>query len=643
MKRLFKRCLFALLALATCAAAARAVSPRALIEPFFAEGRYTSFGGDDLGALLKAGAGPVSTAAAKFFASAAQNGSLPPSAAERLGEAGAFACRVGERTEKNGVPAVVFAAEIPGGFPSAPEDPAFDAGNVPPSAVLVPAGVAAQGGTSVFFAFLALGEQNFLAAASDPSFFAAMAAPAGDAPDREPPASDAPLWISCSVPPSKLTRLFREDILPAALKTPLRVEASLVQTEASILVRARTNLDEFCPGSAGPSRGEKPLLLGRDSLCALLSFEGPGALPARFWDALASAAAGLGIGEDELASILGHRVTLGLAGTSSGLFGAFPGFYAHLAGAKGPTAEKLLSLVERDAERKSARTEKFASGGWEGLRTPRWSLVSAYAAASDEGFVFAFGDSAELGRTARAAPEIERLVSENRRFIFALDARTLTDSVDSIVGALGGLFLDEERRRGAERALGLMDALERVTVSADSLSECEAEISVNPEAFGRLTDEAVRRFAPSPDGIPAVPPPAGTAERDGAFAIAAARFKKLFPEAEIDERAASASALYDGKRVTMTASATADGRAGVRFAWAASGAELGIGPERAERLARQWRDENASSPCELKISRNGSAAEIELSLSVPAPRDGDGFVKRADRFLAALDAFCDLL
>ena len=82
----------------------------------------------------------------------------------------------------------------------------------------------------------------------------------------------------------------------------------------------------------------------------------------------------------------------------------------------------------------------------------------------------------------------------------------------------------------------------------------------------------------------------------------------------------------------------------LRFVSAVRSTALNIGPERAERVVRQWRENNPSSPCELSSERKGDVTEIELSMVAPysdAVTDAE-FVKLADRFLAELDSFYDL-
>ena len=128
------------------------------------------------------------------------------------------------------------------------------------------------------------------------------------------------------------------------------------------------------------------------------------------------------------------------------------------------------------------------------------------------------------------------------------------------------------------------------------------------------------------------------------FLRAAEQFRKMFPAASIVPHNYVASALYDGKPVTMTVTKIPEEDAQLRFVSAVRNTALNIGPERAERAARQWRENNPSSPCELTSERKGDIAEIELSMVASyseATTDAE-FVKTADQFLAALDSFYDL-
>lgn len=665
MKKFQKLCFLALAVLTAGASlsvrGARAITPRQLAAPSSAGERqvsYASFGGNDLAALLEDGERPLSQVVAKIVLPAARDGSLPPAVAGCLDRIRAFALRVTERGKGDDEGSAVFAGEIDGELPEVPGVPASAAQSFPEGASILPAGTCVLNGDDVYFAFLSRGGGRFLLAArGDPSLLSAMAVAPEETPPEAPRAGNAPVWAAWSFEPTRLSKIFREDFLPKALSTPLRAEAVLDQTDSSIRAHVRVNAEEFFGDAEVPRFDEKPLLIGGDSLCALLSFEGLNAVLAAGWKKLVSSASEYGIGEDELASILSHRVTVGIAGKSSSFFGALPGFYVHLAGADGDTAGKLLSIAQQNAALGLSKTEEFSRGKWKGVRATRWSPVQAYAAASDEGFVIAVQDSGGLGRAPDAAPEIERAIEDKHRFVFAVDTRTLLDSVDSAIGALGSLFLKEKRQREIKSAFSVMKAFGCVTFVADNLSEGDAELFVSQPEFGRLLDDAAEKIAltaPAPQEqqeepeLPSaeeVSPPEPAPEGDETFASAAARFTRIFPGASVEPREETASAIYDGKPVTMTVARTPEGGALIRFASETSSSLLNIGPDRAERLVRRWREVFPSSACELRSERNGDETDIELSLTVPvsqAASDAD-FTSRADRFLAALDGFYDLL
>ena len=667
MKLSFKRSFYALFVLVLTAVQASAITPRQLVAPFFAEEEHAAFGGADLQALLKDESRPLGQIAAKIVLPLVKSGELQPAVLECIEHMGAFVFHSGGKGESERRE-TVFAAEVAGALPAAPEDAGFVIENVPEGTTLTPVGVYSLNGQKVYCAFLYRDGQNFIIAAeNDPALLSLMAAvPADTKPENESMGA-SPLWASGYTPPSRFSQAFKKDILPQALQTPLRFELSLDHTERSIRARVRSNLNEFLPFGEVPVSGEKPFLIGSDSLYGLLSFEGLYSALEKHQDKIAQAAAAAGFSSEEIAAVLSRRITIGAAGKSSSLIGSFPGVYVHLAGANQAVAEKLLSLVKAAASDKSTKMEPFSQGAWHGVRMSRWSMLSAYAAASDQGFVIAFQDARELTRTPRPAPEIEKILAENHPFVLCFDSQALMDKLDSALGMLGSLFMNDEQQRQMESAFKLMEAFGVFTLTADRVEEHDAELFINQPAFGRLLDDLSARIrlsgqnkkpvilpaapeapvTPAPS-VPASPAPIQAVEptlQFSAFLRASSQFKKLFPAASIAPQTCVASALYDGKPVTMTSTLIEGEGVQLRFVSATSSAKLHFGPERTERLVRQWRENNPSSPCELTCERTGDTAEVELSMVMPysdTVTDAE-FVRQADQFLAGLDSFYDLL
>ncbi|MBP5211249.1 MAG: hypothetical protein J6Z30_00175, partial [Pyramidobacter sp.] len=439
MKLSFKRLVYPVLLAALLAVPALAISPRQLVSPFFAEEDHVTLGGEDLRALLKDDARPLSQIAAKIVMPVVQSGSLQPAVADCLERVGAFAFHSGGKSEGE-QREMVFAADVAGDLPTAPADAGFTIENVPEGTVLAPVGIYTLNGQKVFCAFLSRGDQNFIVGAkNDPALLSVLAAVPDEEQQERPPLA-SPLWLTGYTPPSKLSQAFKKDVLPQALQTPLRVEISLDQTERSIRAHVWSNMSDFFAREEIPVSGERPFLIGSDSLCGLLSFEGLRAALSAHWDKVAPAAAAFGLSEDDLAELLSRRITIGAAGKSSSLIGAVPGFYVHFAGADRAVGEKLLSLVRQAASHKSTKLEPFSQGRWHGVHMTKWAMFSAYAAASDQGFIVALQDTKELSRTPRPAPEIERLLAENHRFVLCLDTQALMNKLDSALGPLSSLF-----------------------------------------------------------------------------------------------------------------------------------------------------------------------------------------------------------
>ena len=662
---------------ALLAASACAVTPRQLVAPFFVDEDHLALGGRNLQELLN-DTRPLSQIATKIALPLAREGVLQPALKECLDRIGAFVFHNGVKTEEGEHREMVLAAEVMGDLPAAPAEAGFDIADVPDGTTLVPVGVYTVNGQKAYCAFLSRDGQNFIVAAkNDPALLSVMAAVPADIQTEPEPAS--PLWLSGYTPPSKLSQAFKKDVLPDALTKPLRFTIGLDQTERSIRAHVWSNLSEFFTRDELPASGDRPFLIGSENLYGLLSFEGLYNALGDNRDKAVAAAAAVGLSEDDLAAVLSRRITIAAAGKSSSLIGSFPGAYIHLAGADRATGEKLVNLVKLAAAEKSTKAEPFTQGPWQGVRMSKW-MLTAYAAASDHGFVLAFQDTRELSRTPRPAPEIERLLAEKHDFVLCVDTQALADKLDSSLGMLSSLFLNDEQQRQIETALKTLEAFGVFTLVADSVEENDAELFVNPPAFARLIDNLSARIKvvapahPAPGivppkqpqpSLPAVetPPVVAPAPKTPdapqphapvqafvpnlqttEFLRAAGQFKKLFPSASIAPQNSVVSALYDGKPVTMTLTRIPDEGAQIRFVSTVRSTTLGIGPERAERLARQWRENNPSSPCELETKRIDDVTEIELSMVADYPADmtDAAFVKQADKFLAALDSLYDL-
>ena len=669
MKLSFRRLASAALTVVLFAASAEAVTPRQLVAPFFLEEDHIALGGSDFRALLN-DPRPLSQIAAKIALPLAREGALQPAVKDCLDRIGAFVFHNGVKTEEGEHREMVAVAEVHGELPPAPPDAGFTIVDAPEGVTLTPVGIYTVNGQNAYCAFLSRDGQNFIIAAkNDPALLSVMAGVPADI--QTEPVPDSPLWLSGYTPPSKLSQVFKKGVLPEALTKPLRFTLALDQTERSIRAHVWSNLNEFFTRDEFPISGERPFLVGSENLYGLLSFEGLYNALGEHRDTVVQALSVAGLSEEEISSALSRRVTVGAAGKSSSLIGSFPGCYIHLAGASRTTAEKLVSLVKLAASQKSTKVEQFSQGPWQGVRMSKW-MFSACAAASDQGFVLAFLDSRELSRSPRPAPEIERLLTENHAFLLCLDTQALADKLDSGLGMLGSLFLNDEQQHQIENAIKTLEAFGVFTLTADSVEESDAELFVNAPAFGRLIDDLSARvkiaapLQPKPIEQPAIvvpvspdaaaPPPPQTSVPPEpvqplvpnlemtTFLRAAGQFMKLFPSASIVPQNRLVSALYDGKPVTMTSTWFEGEGAQLRFVSAVRSTTLNIGPERAERIARQWRENNSSSPCELTSERKGDAVELELSMTTPyseATTDAE-FVKTADQFLAALDSFYDL-
>ncbi|MBP5212255.1 MAG: hypothetical protein J6Z30_05295, partial [Pyramidobacter sp.] len=464
MKTAVKRCFSVLLAVVLLCQAARAIEPRQLISPFSSEEEHVTLGGADLQALLKDDARPLGQIAAKIVMPLVREGTLQPSVKECVERMGAFAIHIGKADD--GRRDSVFAAEVAGELPPAPDDAGFAIENVPDGSALVPVGIYTLNDQKVYCAFLSRDGQNFIiAAGEDPALLSVMAAVPADV-QAEAPRTGYPLWLNGYTPPSRLSKVLKKDILPQALQMPLRYEVGLDQTDSSIRAHVWSNLNEFFASDDFPAARERPVLIGSDSLYGLLSFEGFAGALTPHQDKLEQAAAAVGLSPDDLASVLSGRVTIGAAGKSSSLIGSFPGFYIHLSGADRAVAEKLLALVSAAASRKTSKTEEFRLGKWHGVRMTRWAMLSACAAASDQGFVLALLNSSELERTPRPAPEISRMLAENHRFQLCLDAQALMNKLDSALGTLGSLFMSDEQQHQMGSAFKLMEAFGVFTLTA---------------------------------------------------------------------------------------------------------------------------------------------------------------------------------
>jgi len=641
--------------------ASAAIEPRQLVSPFLTDDEHVAFGGNDLHALLKDESRPLGQIAAKIVLPLVRGEALPPPIAECVDRIGPFAALITK--DENSHRESVFAAEIRGELPAAPTGAGYTIENAPEGTTLAPVGIYTLNGRKIYCAFLSRSGQNFvIGAENDPALLNVIAAAPDDA-QTDKPSYGHPLWVKGYTPPSRLSKVLKSELLPQALQKPLRFEIGLDQTERSIRAHIWYNLSELFAVDEFPAPREKTFLIGSNDLYGLLSFEGFAAALTPHLDKLEQAAAVVGLSAEDLAAVLSHRITIGAAGKSSGLIGSFPGFYIHLAGAEPVIAEKLLALATTAAKDRTSKTETFTQGAWHGIRMSRWAMFSAFAAASEQGFVLAFQDSRELERTPSPAPEISQLLSQDHRFILCFDAQALMNKLDSALNMIGSLFMNDEQQRQMESAFKLMEAFGVFTLVADSIEESSAELYVNQPAFGQLLDDLSARVRlkadrpsaqpifPSPDTpepAPARPQAAPQAFEPTlqftAFSRASQQFKKLFPSASIAPRTCVASALYDGKPVTMTTTLIEGEGVQLRFVSAVRSTQLKIGPERAERLAREWLEKNASSPCELTSTRSGDETEIEVSLAIPYSADMTDakFVKQADTFLAALDDFYDL-
>ncbi|MST55192.1 hypothetical protein FYJ74_03935 [Pyramidobacter sp. SM-530-WT-4B] len=563
------------LAAALWAVPAEAVTTAQLVSPFFKEESRLSMSCENVKALFNDGARPLEQIFSKA-AAAAMELDEDPDFRELVLHAGSAEGRwrydVGARSVGTGV----FAVELDDGFqlPFGSATFPLHLSAAPPGTTLETLAVAGSEESPVYIALLRRGGQRFIVGASDDSTLLEAMAAVPDTEPLEPKHAPAPIGFAFFLPQSQLPLLFGQRALPDKfLKAPFAFEVGISDTERSLRARLWSNASEIVafeaakgsadthPGYALPPVQEKPLLVGGGPLLALLSVEkllpSEDALDSSLRQKLLPALEKFGLTMSDLAEVLRGRITVAVAGRSSGLLGSYPGFYLHLSGANQRVCELLLGLLQKQAEsRASVKTEPFAQGQWQGLRLSNNLLFSGYAASSPRGFIAAFQNSAELERTPSPADDIRNALAKPGYFAFSLDFPALRTELKKLIDRFGPPSADAERRRAAEATVDALDAFGVFNITVTGPDGADAELFVREPQFGRLLDQKMReeRRAPADGEKPAGPdaaPEQRQEEASGPGAGIRARAKRQFQQVVGSAAAESPLRVRRGRRETV--------------------------------------------------------------------------------------------
>ena len=563
------------LAAALWAVPAGAVTTAQLVSPFFKEESRLSMSCENVKALFNDGARPLEQIFSKA-AAAAMELDEDPDFRELVLHAGSAEGRwrydVGARSVDTGV----FAVELDDGFqlPFGSATFPLHLSAAPPGTTLETLAVAGSEESPVYIALLTRGEQRFIVGASDDSTLLEAMAAVPDTEPLEPKHAPAPIGFAFFLPQSQLPLLFGQRALPDKfLKAPFAFEVGISDTERSLRARLWSNASEIVafeaakgsadthPGYALPPVQEKPLLVGGGPLLALLSVEkllpSEDALDSSLRQKLLPTLEKFGLTMSDLAEVLRGRITVAVAGRSSGLLGSYPGFYLHLSGANQRVCELLLGLLQKQAEsRASVKTEPFAQRQWQGLRLSNNLLFSGYAASSPRGFIAAFQNSAELERTPSPADDIRNALAKPGYFAFSLDFPALRTELKKLIDRFGPPSADAERRRAAEAAVDALDAFGVFNITVTGPDGADAELFVREPQFGRLLDQKMReeRRAPADGEKPAGPDAAPEQRQEEAYGPGAgirARAKRQFQQVVGSAAAESPLRVRRGRRETV--------------------------------------------------------------------------------------------
>ncbi len=306
------------------------------------------------------------------------------------------------------------------------------------------------------------------------------------APDREPEGEGrvlANIWSRFHLSQETMAE---EDIHVAV---PVQIEVGVQDTSSSSLrVMLWSNVRELMASSTEKKfaallnddmPAQLPLLMGSGDLLAVFNMaapfipekltpeevmpdeESPGNL-----SELIQSCQSLGIGWQDLLSILRNNITLGLAGKMTTAAGEFPGLYLHLAGAKGEAAASIAGVVASSASSElDAALEPFSQEKWTGYRSAM--PVPAFVASGPEGLILGAMDLDQLGLKPSVDPRIAGVAEAPQSCALAVNNRALLAVLKKLEAAYGALFYAQnaELKPIMDQAFAVMDVIDAATLS----------------------------------------------------------------------------------------------------------------------------------------------------------------------------------
>ncbi|MGI6075698.1 MAG: hypothetical protein ACOYD9_04945, partial [Pyramidobacter sp.] len=123
---------------------------------------------------------------------------------------------------------------------------------------------------------------------------------------------------------------------------------------------------------------------------------------------------------------------------------------------------------------------------WEGFRTGRWSLFSAYGCVGD-GVLLALQNSSELTKTPVLHDDMKVALKKPSPVMLNVDLEHLADALSDLLYRFGGLLLDSEDRSMAEKFIKAMKAFTVLNVTSESSSgTADVELFVKQPEYRRL-------------------------------------------------------------------------------------------------------------------------------------------------------------
>ncbi len=483
---MFKRRILCLsLVLALFASSAPALTPAQLVTPFYGDDEHVDLEFKNLSALRT---GKVTPLQQMFGSRPAELDDPLFASVQRQMENMAFRCVLSGAVKKD-ITDFIFAVELSSPLPPASRGESFFLPGQPPEGTeLRPwcKKVDDDFGT-LYMAQMARGDRHFLLGASDSDVLAVMAA-VPESTQTVPHRLDAPhFWFGVYTPKTDSTDSGVSDLLPQSYTG----EGTLWDTDRSLRMTlwADMGADLQSDGREESPSATPPLLLGSGPLLGLLSLENV-VPPSMREKIVAQCRDWLNANEldsDDLRDVLKGRVTLGIAGTTSTLVGSFPGVYLHLSGANRRVCTALLNAAtELLSTQAKTGTESFSQGVWEGFRTGRWSLFSAYGCVGD-GVLLALQNSSELTKTPVLHDDMKVALKKPSPVMLNVDLEHLADALSDLLYRFGGLLLDSEDRSMAEKFIKAMKAFTVLNVTSESSSgTADVELFVKQPEYRRL-------------------------------------------------------------------------------------------------------------------------------------------------------------